>query len=175
MKSDRFFARGQRLRTLGKSICRSFRHAPEGVHVWISRIEGEAARDGLDRDRVKAEVEWRLAAAGIPVVHHQEQAGKAPVAPCLGVLLHLRQADVMPSYYVFSIEVFFVQAETSKSDILPTNMHMTWCREAIGDVQKAGQEADWSAVFTRLGSLVEAFIAHYWMVNPQAKAPLLIN
>ena len=175
MKDDRFFAGGQPRRTFSKSIRRSSLHFMEGVHVWISRIEEEAARDGLDRERLKAEVEWRLASAGIPVVHHPEQPGKTPPAPCLGVLLHLRQADVMPSFYVFSIEVFFVQTITSKDDSIQRNMNMTWCREALGDVQKSGQGADWSPVFTRLGSLVDAFIANYWMVDPQAKTSLLIN
>jgi hypothetical protein len=174
MKENRFSARDQRWRQLGKSGRRSSLHFLRGLHVWISGIDEEAARDGLDRDRVKAEVEWRLAAAGIPVLHHQERAGKAPAVPCLGVLLHLRQADVSPPYFIFSIEMFFVQAINS-GEPFPQNMNMSWCQEAIGDVQKTAQGADWSSFFTCLGNLVDSFVTDYLLVNHRAKASLQIN
>jgi hypothetical protein len=174
VKDNRFSARDQRWRQLSKSGRRSSLHFLKGLHVWISGIEEEAAQDGLDRDRVKAEVEWRLAAAGIPVLHHQDRSGKAPAVPCLGVLIHLRQADVSPPYFIFSIEIFFVKTITS-SDPFPKDMNMAWCQEAIGDVQKTAQGADWGSFYNCLGKLVDAFVADYLLINHRAKASLLIN
>jgi hypothetical protein len=146
----------------------------EGVYVWVSHIEADAARDGLDRDKVKAEVEWRLATAGIPVCYQQEEFGTL-ASPCLGVLLHLRKADVVPSFYIFSIEVFFVQAIASQDDPSTSTMQMTWCKEAIGDARKTPQGSDWSCVYNHISSLVDAFIHNYRRVNPQATPALLIN
>ncbi|MDI6852895.1 MAG: hypothetical protein QME75_04730 [Deltaproteobacteria bacterium] len=173
MKDNRFSARDQRWRQL--SNCRrSSLHSLRGLHVWISGIEEEAAREGLDRERMKAEVEWRLAAAGIPVLHHQERAVKTPAVPCLGILIHLRQADVSPPFFIFSIEMFFIHTITS-GEPFPQDMNMAWCQEAIGDVQKTSQGADWGSFYNCLGKLVDAFIADYLLVNHRAKASMLIN
>jgi hypothetical protein len=175
VEDDRFFTGGQGLRALSKPLRRSSPPAPDGIHVWVSHIDGEAVRDGLDGNRVKAEVEWRLAAAGIPVRHQQAGPGKTPAAPCLGVLLNLRQADVVPSCYIFSVEVFCVQTNSSDDDHSTRNLHMSWCQEAIGDARKTPQGPDWSSVYAQIGFLVEAFIASYLTANPQAKPALLIN
>jgi hypothetical protein len=173
MKGGRFFGGGRRLRTLRKPFCRSSLPSLEGVYVWISRVEGDAAREGLDRDRVKAEVECRLVAAGIPVLH-QNKRGGAPATPCLGVQLHLRKADVIPACYFFSVEVFFIQT-TSEDDPADRSLRMTWCKEAIGDVPTTPQGPDWSGVYAHIGSLVEAFISNYLSVNSRANPALLIN
>ncbi len=174
MKDDRFFGRGRRLRPLRKPLNRSSRSSLEGVYVWVSHVEEEAARDGLDRDRVRDEVEWRLATAGIPVCYQQEGFG-TPATPCLGVLLHLRKADVIPSFYTFSVEVFFIQGISSQDHSSTPTMQMIWCKEAIGDARKSSQGSDWSCLYNHIGSLVDAFIQNYRMSNPQATPAQLIN
>ena len=174
MEDDRYYTGGQRLRAPRKPWRRSSPRSLEGVSVWVSRIEGEAARDGLDGDRVMAEVQWRLAAAGIPVFQHQE-GGVHPVAPCLGVLLHLRKADVIPAFYTFSVEVFFVQAISAEGDPSTRTMQMTWCKETIGEVRRTSQGSDWSCVYDHIGALVDAFSVSYLRDNPRSKPSLLIN
>ncbi len=146
----------------------------EGLHVWVSHLEEEARQDGLDQNRLKAEVEWRLAMAGIPVCH-QKAGSRIPSLPCLGVLLNLRKAKVNPPFYTFSVEVFFVRSHFSEEQPPIHSMHMTWCREAIGDAKITSQGADWSGLLGQVGSMVDTFIRDYQAVHPFSRRSFLIN
>lgn len=174
MKDNPFFAGAGWLSALSKPRRRSPLPSVEGLSVWVSHIEGVAQQDGLNRDRVKAEVEWRLAKAGIPVSYQQSRSS-VPAFPCLGVVLHLRRADVSPPFYTFSVEVFFVQSQPSEGHPDTRSMQMTWCKEAIGDVHVDSQGVDWSGVLGQVGCLVEAFTRDYQVVHPPVRRSFLIN
>ncbi len=173
MEDDRFFIH-RRVSNWKRHRRRPLWASPEGIHVWVSCLEEDTAGLGLDRDWIKAEVEGRLAAAGIPVLP-QPAGATVPAAPCLGVLLNLRKAGVLPSFYLFSIEVFFIQASFTEYCLSGSALQMTWCREAIGEAPETPQGPDWSGFFTQMGVLVEAFIRDYLTANPPAKAAYTIN
>lgn len=129
----------------------------QGVYVWVSQVEADIVADGLDRTRLWMEVQRRLLRGGVPVLQ-QFDLRQTPMFPCLGVLVHADRAQVSPPFYVFSIEVFFVQRITVVGAPGTNAMRMTWCREAIGDVRKDGQSFDWSNLYSVVGSLVDQFI-----------------
>jgi hypothetical protein len=128
-----------------------------GIHVWISQVDASLTADGLDRDRLWLEVQERLAQAGLPVLNQQSWQ-QTPVYPCLGVLIHADRAQVSPPFYVFSVEVFFVQKITLAGSPSANAMRMTWCREAIGDARGDAPGFDWSVLYNTVGSLVGQFL-----------------
>ena len=128
-----------------------------GIHVWVSQIDTDLAADGLDREHLWFEVQKRLTQAGLPVPN-RENWQQTPQFPCLGVLVHADRAQVSPPFYVFSVEVFFVQKITLADTPYANAMRLTWCREAIGDAQGDGRGFDWSVLHSTVGSLVDQFL-----------------
>lgn len=174
MEDNPFFAGGKWLSAVKKPWSRASLPSLEGLHVWVSLLEEEARQDGLDRNRLKAEVEWRLAMAGIPVCH-RKAGSRVPPFPCLGVLLSLRKAYATPPFYTFSVEVFFVQSHCSEEQPATHCMQMTWCQEAIGDAPVTSQGADWSGLLGQVSYMVDAFIRDYQAVHPPCRRSFLIN
>ncbi len=128
-----------------------------GIHVWVSQVDAALTGDGLDRERLWLEVQKRLARAGLPVPNQQNWQ-QTPLFPCFGVLVHADRAQVTPPFYVFSVEVFFVQKITLAGTPSANAMRMTWCREAIGDARWDAQGFDWSVLYSTVGSLVDQFL-----------------
>jgi hypothetical protein len=128
-----------------------------GIHAWVSQVDAALTADGLDREHLWLEVQKRLALAGLPVPNQQSWQ-QTPLFPCLGVLIHADRAQVSPPFYVFSIEVFFVQKITLAGNTSANAMRMTWCREAIGDARWDDPGFDWSVLYNTVGSLVNQFL-----------------
>ena len=128
-----------------------------GIHVWVSQVDATLTADGLDRERLWLEVQTRLVQSGLPVPNQQGWQ-QTPLFPCLGVLIHADRAQVSPPFYVFSVEVFFVQKITLAGSPSANAMRMTWCREAIGDAHGDGTGFDWSVLYSTVGSLVDQFL-----------------
>ena len=127
------------------------------IHVWVSQVEPAVVADGLDRERLWFEVQKRLTWAGLPVPNQQGWQ-QTPLFPCLGVIVHTDMAQVSPPFYVFSVEVFFVQKIKSADTPAASAMRMTWCREAIGDARYKGLGFDWSNLYSTVHSLVDQFL-----------------
>jgi hypothetical protein len=174
VKDNPFFASGKGLGTFRKSWHRTLSPSRKGIQVWVSHIDEEAGQDGLDRDRVKAEVEWRLAMAGIPVFYEQSDPG-VPACPCLGVILNVRKAEVSPPCYTFSVEVFFLQGPLPEEQPDHHHMQMTWCKETIGDTGVVSQGVDWSGLLAKVNQMVETFIRDYQAAHPPFRQPLMVN
>lgn len=128
-----------------------------GIHVWVSQLDADLTADGLDREYLWLQVQKRLVRAGLPVPN-QRSWSQIPVFPCLGVLVHADRAQVSPPFYVFSIEVFFVQKITLSGTPSANAMRMTWCREAVGDVRGDAHGFDWSNLYNAVASLVDQFL-----------------
>jgi hypothetical protein len=128
-----------------------------GIHVWVAQVDAALTADGLDRERLWFEVQKRLSRAGLPVPN-QHSWQQTPSFPCFGVLVHADLAQVSPPFYVFSVEVFFVQKITLAGTPSANAMRMTWCREAIGDARSDARGFDWSALYNTVGSLVDQFL-----------------
>lgn len=128
-----------------------------GIHVWVSQIDAPLAADGLDREVLWAQVQQRLMRGGLPVPNRQGRQ-QVPLFPCLGVLVHADQAQVSPPFYVFSVEVFYVQKITLAGLPSANVMRMAWCREAVGDVRGDERGFDWSVLYNTVGSLVDQFL-----------------
>jgi hypothetical protein len=128
-----------------------------GIHVWVSQVDASLTADGLDRERLYLEVQKRVLRAGLPVPNNQGWQ-QTPLFPCLGVLVHADRAQVSPAFYVFSVEVFFVQKITLTGTPAANAMRMKWCREAIGDVRDDARGFDWSNLYSTVGSLVDQFL-----------------
>jgi len=132
-----------------------------GIHVWVSHLDADLIAEGLDREYLWLQVQEKLLRAGLPVPS-QHSWQQTPLFPCLGVLVHADRAQVTPSFYVFSVEIFYVQ-KISLAGIPTANaMRMTWCREAIGDVPEEPHGGfDWSNLYDTVSSLVDQFIQEY--------------
>lgn len=128
-----------------------------GIHVWVSQVDYSLAADGLDRERLWLEVQKRLIRAGLPVPDQQGWQ-QTPLFPCLGVLVHADRAQVSPPFYVYSVEVFFVQKINLSGTPSANAMRMMWCREAIGDARDEAHGFDWSNLYSTVGSLVDQFL-----------------
>jgi hypothetical protein len=128
-----------------------------GIHVWVSQLDASVVADGLDREFLWSLVQKKLARAGLPVPN-QRNWQQVPQFPCLGVLVHADRAQVSPPFYVFSIEVFYVQKITLSGAPSANAMRMTWCREAIGDARREGRGFDWAVLYNTVASLVDQFL-----------------
>jgi len=89
---------------------------------------------------------------------NQQSWQQTPLFPCLGVLIHADRAQVSPPFYVFSVEVFFVQKITLAGSPSANAMRMTWCREAVGDARGYTPGFDWSVLYKTVGSMVDQFL-----------------
>ncbi len=145
-----------------------------GIHVWVSQVEPPLTADGLDREFLWSQVQKRLIRAGLPVPD-QHNWQQVPLFPCLGVLLHADLAQVSPSFYVFSVEVFYVQKITLAGAPSANAMRMTWCRESIGDARSDGQGFDWSVLYNTVGSLVDQFLRESLGLNISEEPPRFCN
>jgi hypothetical protein len=131
-----------------------------GIYVWVSQFDAAIEEDGLDRERLWFEVQKRLTWAGLPVPN-QENWQQTPPFPCLGVIVHADRAQVTPPFYVFSVELFFVQKINSADTPASSSMRLVWCREAIGDARHKSAEFDWSNLYSTVSSLVDQFLQEY--------------
>ena len=138
----------------------------QGIHVWVSQVDPALVADGLDREFLWQAVHQKLVRAGLPVPPHSWQ--QTPSFPCLGVLVHADRAQVSPPFYVFSVEVFFVQKMTLAGTPSANAMRMAWCREAIGDARRDTQGFDWSVLYNTVGSLVTQFLQESLGINISA-------
>ena len=107
----------------------------------------------------------KKAGSGRPAGPQQHNGHQIPLYPCLGVLLHADLAQTDPSFYVFSVEVFYVQKMTLAGAPSANAMRMTWCREAIGDARSDGRGVDWSGLYNTVDSLVDQFISESLGLN----------
>ena len=145
-----------------------------GIHVWVSQVDSTLAADGLDRKFLWSLVQNRLARAGLPVPEYHDWQ-QIPLFPCLGVLVHGDRAQVSPPFYVFSVEVFYVQKVTLAGVPSANAMRMTWCREAIGDARSDGHSFDWSVLYNTVGSLVDQFLRESLGIVVSEKPTLACN
>jgi hypothetical protein len=145
-----------------------------GINVWISQVDAALTADGLDRERLWLEVQKRLVRAGLPVPTQQSWQ-QAPVFPCLGVLIHADRAQVSPPFYVFSVEVFFVQKITLAGSPSANAMRMTWCREAIGDARGDALGFDWSVLYNTVGPMVDQFLQESLGLPVAESSPRVCN
>jgi len=145
-----------------------------GIHVWVSQVDAALAADGLDRKLLWSQVQNRLARAGLPVPE-QHDWQQIPQFPCLGVLVHADRAQVSPPFYVFSVEVFYVQKITLTGAPSANAMRMTWCREAIGDARSDGRIFDWSVLYNTVGSVVDQFLRESLGLSLSDKPALACN
>ena len=145
-----------------------------GIHVWVSQVDAALAADGLDREFLWSSVQKRLARAGLPAPD-QQSCQQIPLFPCLGVLVHADRTQVSPPFYVFSVEVFYVQKITLAGSPSANAMRMTWCREAIGDARSDGRGFDWSVLYQTVGSLVDQFLRESLGLNISEKPARACN
>jgi len=131
-----------------------------GIYVWVSQVDAAILEDGLDRERLWLEIQKRLSWVGLPVPN-QKGWQQTPLFPCLGVIVHADRAQVSPPFYVFSVELFFVQKINSADTPAASSMRMVWCREAVGDARHEGAEFDWSNLYSTVHSLVDQFLQEY--------------
>jgi hypothetical protein len=143
----------------------------QGVYVWVSQVDAALAADGLDRERLWFEAQKQILGAGLPAPNRSWQ--QTPLFPCLGVLIHADQAQVTPPFYVFSVEVFFVQQITLMGNPATNAMRMNWCREAIGDARYHLGGYDWSNLYTTVSFLIGQFLEEYVGVKAPATAERL--
>lgn len=146
----------------------------QGINVWVSPLTEELAAAGLDRERLWLEVQWRLVRAGLPVPQEFDWR-RTPRFPCLGLLVHADQAQVSPPFFIFSVEVFYVQKMSLAGDSGGNAMRMTWCREAVGDVREDRRGFDWSNLYNAVGSLVDQFIQDSLGVSATQDLPVARN
>jgi hypothetical protein len=131
-----------------------------GINVWISRVPAALMIDGIDRKRLWLEVQNRLLRAGIPVPNQQGWQQMTPLFPCLGVLVHANLVQVTSPFYVFSLEVFFLQKIILARTPPATTLRMMWGREATGEARGRtdAQGFDWSDLYGTAVSLVDQFL-----------------
>jgi hypothetical protein len=135
--------------------------------VWVSRLEPALMIDGINRKHLWLAVHKRLLLAGIPVANQQGWEQTTPLFPCLGVLVHADLVQVLLPFYVFSIEVFFVQKINLAADSSASSLRMIWGREATGEARGRtdDQGFDWSDLYNAAVSLVDQFLNEFLMTE----------
>jgi hypothetical protein len=129
----------------------------QGVHIWISQVDSNLEADGLDLDFLWLAVRKRFSQAGLPVPQ-QFYRRQTPMFPCLGILIHTDLVQIYPPFYIFSTEVFFVQKITLAEASPANTMHMTWCRESIGEIRRNPRGFDWANLYSAVDCLVKQFL-----------------
>ncbi len=130
-------------------------------------------RHGLAPERLRAEVEFRLARAGVPLCEAGPPGARLG-PPCLGVILHVRPV-LTAATWPFSLEVFFVEGHEPEPATPGPALHLNWCREAIGQVTLAGRSLDWTPVYDSVARLLEEFLQNYRLSRPLPALPRLVH
>jgi hypothetical protein len=119
--------------------------------------------DGINRKHLWLAVHKRLLLAGIQVANQQGWEQTTPLFPCLGVLVHADLVHVPMPFYVFSIEVFFVQRVNLAADSYASALRLIWGREATGEAKGRidAQGFDWSDLYNTAVSLVDQFLNEF--------------
>ncbi len=164
VKKTRGTAAGWRLQTLRATQGR--RRTPEasGLEVWVSLLGAEAERYGLTRERLLAEVEYRLARSGIPL-REPGAPRQLPDLPCLGVMVQVQTPPGDPTW-PFDIEMFYLGGSPAKGP-WSRALHLEWCREARGVVHHHGREVNWQPLYEDLGCLLEEFLGEHQILQAE--------
>ena len=132
-----------------------------GVGVLVEKLAPEIEKEGLVRDKLQAEVELQLRAAGIKVLT-KEALGKAPGEPVLYINVNVNTAKTEADIFPYSIDAVLLQKVTLVRGPELTTHAVTWSAGGVGSISKelVGQ------LRTSVEDIVDLFVRAYKAENP---------
>jgi alkanesulfonate monooxygenase SsuD/methylene tetrahydromethanopterin reductase-like flavin-dependent oxidoreductase (luciferase family) len=134
-----------------------------GVHVVVNEMSAEAAREGLTRSSLQAEVESRLRRGGLRVLTAAE-ALTSVGRPTLELRVTLIPAGEVPQLYVYSVDLALRQQIRLTRDRSVDSFAITWSETRQVGVVGATRLA---VVRDAVRAKVEEFITAWQTVNPE--------
>lgn len=96
-----------------------------GVHVVVNELSAEAAREGLTRSSLQAELESRLRQAGLRVLSANE-ALTSVGRPTLELRVNLIRSGEAPQIYIYSVDLALRQHIRLTRDRTVESYAITW-------------------------------------------------
>lgn len=134
-----------------------------GVHVVVNEMSAEAAREGLTRSSLQAEVESQLRRGGLRVLTAAE-ALTSVGRPTLELRVTLIPAGEVPQLYVYSVDLALRQQIRLTRDRSVDSFAITWSETRQVGVVGATRLA---VVRDAVRAKVEKFITAWQTVNPE--------
>lgn len=132
-----------------------------GVHVVVNEMSAEAAREGLTRSSLQAELEDRLRQAGLRVLTATEALASVG-RPTLELRVNLLPSGEAPQLYVYSVDLALRQHIRLTRDRTVESYAITWSETRQVGVVGAGHL---SVVRDAVRAKVKEFITAWQTVN----------
>lgn len=133
-----------------------------GVGVLVEKLSPEVEKEGLMRNQLQLEVEFKLRRAGIRVLT-KEECLKTPGEPYLYVNVNVNTAETESDIYPYSIDVVLLQKVSLLRDFEQTTYAVTWSAGGVGSIGKQTL----SQLRSSVEEVVDIFIKAYLTENPK--------
>ncbi len=134
----------------------------KGIRVVIEHISPDAGRDGLIREQLETDVEWRLRRSGIAgiILRPEEETFSTPYLHVYVNAYKPRDSEL----YAYNVGVEFRQGVLLPRDLTIKTYAATWKSTEIGTV--AGRKLS-NGIKDSVADQIDKFINDYLTVNPK--------
>ena len=134
----------------------------KGVGILVENLSQEVEREGITKNQLQIELEFKLREAGIKVLT-KEECLTVPGEPYLYININLNTAKTENDVYPYSIDVMFIQKVSLVRDPQQTTYSVTWSTGGVGSISKQLLNQLRSSV----SDIVDIFIQAYLAENPK--------
>jgi hypothetical protein len=134
----------------------------KGVGVLVENLSLEVEKEGLRKNELQLEVEFKLREAGINVLSKEESL-KSPGEPYLYINVNLNTSKTENEVYPYSIDMLFIQKVSLLRNPQQATYAVTWSTGGVGSITKQLV----SQLRSSVSEMVDIFIKSYHAENPK--------
>jgi Cdc6-like AAA superfamily ATPase len=134
----------------------------KGVGVLVENLSSEVEKEGLKKNGLQLEVEFKLREAGIKVLSKEESL-KTPGEPYLYINVNMNTAKTESDIYPYSIDMLFIQKVSLLRNPQQVTYAVTWSTGGVGSITKQLV----SRLRSSVSDMVDIFIKAYLAENPK--------
>jgi hypothetical protein len=134
----------------------------KGIGVLVENLPPEIEKEGLTKNQLQMEVEFKLREAGIKVLT-REESFKTPGEPYLYINLNVNVGKTESDIFPYSIDLLFIQKVSLIRDPQQITYATTWSTGGVGSITKqlVGQ------LRGSVSDILDIFIKAYLAQNPK--------
>jgi len=134
----------------------------QGISVLIENLSPEVEREGLTKNQLQIEVEFKLRERGIKILSKEESL-KTPGEPYLYINVNINMGKTESDIYPYSIDMLLIQKVSLIRNPQQITYAITWSTGGVGSITQQLVSQLRSSVI----DMVDIFIKAYLAENPK--------